>query len=384
MSKVEARQQDTVLKNVAQMFERSQSFRSFPAWQRARILRDTASIVEAMVPAHVREGGDPAARALADPLEPPTPTTEKWRPDERFQAEGIAAGVTQVGRMINEVNFPAFVASLVKGTFQAIVDASIQQMKAYGELVQSVAMSLNDFRDQNVSPEQGGQHLVSKYPKHFQMGQSDSGEKQVQLKEGADLDNLPNFMKDLGLGAPVDDIEDPETLDTLVTAARDEVARGRQQLLATTVLMGINRIIVTDGKINAKLKFDFSASDSMNRTGTLDDYDTQKIVYEQESGFGATYAKGRLEIPVPIKVSTTTGTGTADIEAHAKLSGEVSINFRSETFPLERMVNTEQFMHLNEAQSGARGTPAPAPIAAPVPPPPAAPVATAPAPAPGA
>ena len=37
------------------------------------------------------------------------------------------------------------------------------------------------------------------------------------------------------------------TENELVPAARE-----RQQLLATTILMGINRIIVTDGKINFK------------------------------------------------------------------------------------------------------------------------------------
>jgi len=389
MNKVElpAGQKETVRKHVEQMFARNASFRSFPPWQRASILRDTASIVEAMVPPHVRDGGGPSARPLADVTDvpagaPPAAPPDRWRPDERFQAEGIAAGVTQVGRMINEVNFPAFVASLMKGTFQAIVDASIQQMKAYGELVQSVAMSLNDFRDQNVSPEQGAQHLVSKYPKHFQMGTSDSGERQAQLRPEADLDNLPNFMKDFGFGSPVDDLEDPEVMDRLVAAARDEVARGRQQLLATTVLMGINRIIVTDGKINAKLKFDFNAADYMQRTGTIDDYDVHNIVYEQERDYGGgSYARGRLEYPVPIKVSTTSGMSTAEIDAHAKLSGEVSINFRSETFPLEKMVNADQFMHLNDAQGGVRGTPAaPPPAAPPAVPPPATPPAASPAP----
>jgi hypothetical protein len=381
MNKVElpAAQKETVRRHVEQMFARNPSFRSFPAWQRASILRDTTAVVEAMVPTHLRSGGGPTARPLEDvPSDAPPP--ERWRPDERFQAEGIAAGVTQVGRMINEVNFPAFVASLLKGTFQAIVDASIQQMKAYGELVQSVAMSLNDFRDQNVSPEQGGQHLVSKYPKTFQMGFSEGGERLAQLRPDADLDNLPDFMKDFGLGGdPIDDLEDPEVMERLVAAARDEVARGRQQLLATTVLMGINRIIVTDGKINAKLKFDFRAADTMTRQGTLDDYDMQKIVYEQEQDYGGgAYARGRLEYPVPIKVSTTTGASTAEIEASAKLSGEVSINFRSETFPLEKMVNTDQFMHLNQAQGGARGTPAaPPPAATPPAAPPAAPPATA-------
>ena len=170
------RQKEIVSQHVTAMFARNPSFRTFTAAERAGIIRDTAAVVEAMVPTKLRRG--PAARAL----EQAPPPADRWRPDERFQAEAISMGVTQVGRMINEVNFPAFVASLLKGTFQAIVDASIQQMKAYGELVQSVAMSLNDFRDQNVSSEQGAQHLVSKYPKHFQMGQSESGERRAQAR----------------------------------------------------------------------------------------------------------------------------------------------------------------------------------------------------------
>lgn len=371
------RQVETIHKQVARMLERSPGYRAMDAAQRADITRNTASIVEVLA-ARTRPGGqDPYASALEDSPAPASPP--RWRPDERFQAEGIAAGVTQVGRMINEVDFPGFVASLVKGTFQAVVDASIQQMKAYGELVQSVAMSLNDFRDQNVSPDQGVQHLASKYPRHFQAAKSKDGASlQALVRDDADLDNLPDFVKDLGFPEPVSDIDDEEVIARLVDAARDDLARGRQQLLATTILMGINRIIVTDGKINAKLKFDFKASDTLARQGTVDDYETHTLVYEQESGLGIgkAYARGRLELPVPIKVSTTRGQSTAEIEASAKLSGEVNLNFRSETFPLERMMSSEQLFHLNQAQAGPRGVPAaPAPPATPAPaaPPPAAP-----------
>ena len=52
-----------------------------------------------------------------------------------------------------------------------------------------------------------------------------------------------------------------------------------------------------------------------------------------------------------------------DATIKADLMGEVRISFRSETFPLEKMVNTDQFMHLNQAQGGARGTPAAPPPA---------------------
>lgn len=47
--------------------------------------------------------------------------------------------VAEQGRLVEEVDFPAFVAGLIRGTFNAIVDSSIQQMQAYAELVKSVA-----------------------------------------------------------------------------------------------------------------------------------------------------------------------------------------------------------------------------------------------------
>lgn len=48
-------------------------------------------------------------------------------------------------RVLDGVDVPGFVAELIRGTFQASVDASIQQMKAYAELVRSVATSLEQF-----------------------------------------------------------------------------------------------------------------------------------------------------------------------------------------------------------------------------------------------
>jgi len=43
------------------------------------------------------------------------------------------------------VDFPAFVASLVAGTFEAIVDASIRQMEAYADLLADATKSVDRF-----------------------------------------------------------------------------------------------------------------------------------------------------------------------------------------------------------------------------------------------
>lgn len=388
-------QRATVRAEVADLLTRSPAFQALPSDTRAEVERNTAAIVEAMAPRSEQGGppaspppaprgaprppaGDPYSEGLADqpPFDPfaphgpsappPAPATppappEKWTPDERFQAEGVVQGVTQVGRMIKEVDFPGFVSSLVKGTFNAVVDASIQQMKAYAELVQSVAASIGDFRDQNVSEAQGRSHLVQKYPKLFKLGPDKKGRESVQLQDDVDTDALPDFQKEFGLASPVGEL-DQDALNALVQASRDNLASSRQQLLATTIMMGINRIIVTDGKINAKLRFDFSAHDTLTRTGTVEEKETEMMRLEFEGRPGSQFARGVFEKPVPIKVSSTTATTTADLEASGRLTGEVSLNFRSETFPLQEMVTTDQMFKLRQAR-GEQGPPAAAPSA---------------------
>ena len=54
----------------------------------------------------------------------------------------------------------------------------------------------------------------------------------------------------------------------IVTAARLQMAKSRQQLLASMVMLGINRIVVTDGTINAKVVFDMRAEDKAKRNYT--------------------------------------------------------------------------------------------------------------------
>jgi len=45
-------------------------------------------------------------------------------------------------------------------------------------------------------------------------------------------------------------------LRQVVAATRRRPARNRQPILATVVLMGINRIVVSDGRISPRIRFD--------------------------------------------------------------------------------------------------------------------------------
>jgi hypothetical protein len=423
-------QRSVVAQQVERLFAGSGAWQRLQPSEREQIRRHTIDIATTLAAQRLGErtaAPAPATRTPAAPVHDPyhrllgatamaTPTTGTGTattatPTTGFKAEGVAAGVTQAARMIREIDFPAFVSQLVHGTFDAVVQSSINQMKAYGELVRSVAMSLNEFRDQNVSVNQGRDHLVQRYPTMFQISTDDNGNPRVSARPGAENASRPDFRSDLGLDEDVEDLDDDTIESKLVPAARDDYARNRQKLLATMVLMGINRIVVTDGRINAKVQFTFQAKDKYTNTFNATDYEnlgTMRIEqgtsggasdqpsYDDQgnliqSGQGNRYATGdyqRLEQPVIKIAETSQGTTDASVTAAGSVMGEVQLNFKSEVFPLEKMVDSGQMFKLNAIQqTPASGGPisanaAPATTAAPSSGPASAP-APAPAPAPG-
>lgn len=50
--------------------------------------------------------------------------------------------------VLDAVDFPAFVSDLIAGTFSAVVDASVEQLGAYVELLAGVAAALDGFDEQ--------------------------------------------------------------------------------------------------------------------------------------------------------------------------------------------------------------------------------------------
>ena len=82
---------------------------------------------------------------------------------------------------------------------------------------------------------------------------------------------LAEISRDLGIIPPITAIDDPQAELKIVTAARLQMAKSRQQMLASMVMLGINRIVITDGSINAKVIFDMRAEDKVKRKYTAAD-----------------------------------------------------------------------------------------------------------------
>ena len=228
-------------------------------------------------------------------------------------------------------------ASLIQGTFQAIVDSSVQQMQAYAELLKNVATTVDRFMDDNISEASARDYLADQHP-NFLTRDASSGSPQLKVIKNPKGDTpVPSFFKDLGFDSP-DQIDDKAMEETIVPAARFSLAERRQQTLATMVLMGINRVLVDSGEISAKLMFHIDASESMAMR--FDQTKTTAVTMAGRAGSNPFTAQGLM-------VNTANINAQNEINVRADLTGQVKVLFRSEAFPLERFADSAAIQLIN-------------------------------------
>jgi hypothetical protein len=297
-------------------------------------------------------GGDPSTTpSLA------TPTSGSKAPPAT-QTIGQRAGA-----LSDELNFPEFVGSLIHGTWDAMVDSSIRQMESYADLVSAISKPLAQFRDENVTDKQARDWMVAQYPADITLGQQSGG---TTLVPRGNVDEFgagpsPDWLRDFGLeGQQLS----PELLeDQLLPKVRDRVAGDRMQMLATLVMLGMNRIVVKDGSITARLRFRASASDKASVDYAVGDDPNNT------SPAGSWSTRGSTAYAAPVtKVATVGVNAQTDSELNAELFGEVKINFASETIPLDRFVDDARRTLFERASrpapiKGAPAAAAPAPSA---------------------
>jgi hypothetical protein len=261
----------------------------------------------------------------------------------------------RAGALSDEIDFPGFVASLVHGTFDAIVDATIRQMEAFADLISAVAKDVDGFTRDNVTLRQVRAQLAEQHPAdlQFDTDAGQSGRAPLRARNAEDPP-APDWLADYGLaGEP---LTDEMIEEQLVPAARRAVGEQRLQTLATMVLLGMSRVNVRDGTISARVRFRAAAADRASV-----DYSTS-----EDAGTGGGWAS-RGSGPASRTFVSTVGVNVqAESDLKVELFGQVSINFVSETLPLDRFADAARLALVQRnarwsgaAAPGAGGTPVP-------------------------
>jgi len=367
---------------LAEQLQAAPTFRELDSATRSALLRDVTAIRSALGPSAAgpaqaqeldQELAVPAWRRPAlgsgspgpDPSAGPAPAQPVPAPPGPRSATASLADNT--GRLADEIGFGAFVAGLVHSTFAAIVDATIKQMEEFADLVRTLARDVEDFTRDNVTENQARDLLVQRHPHDLQLapdsdaGGSGAGYK-VTVRPSADGEaRTPAWLSDYGLDGR--ELDDDLAEQELVPAARRVAGEDRMQLLATMVLLGMNRVVVRDGRISAKVRIRAQA------------HDTTQVAVSQDPGGGSNWGT-RGGDSQSMYVSTVGVNVQSDADLNAELFGEVQVNFASETVPLERFAEPARLALL---QRNSRIAAAPALPASPALP--AAPAAQGPTPA---
>ena len=136
------------------------------------------------------------------------------------------AAADQIARVtratLEAISFPDFVSDLIRGSFNAIVDSSIQQMEAYTRLLEDVSKTVDQFMADNITDNQARDWLAQRYPLQIALA---PGEPRLTARDGAEDSPAPGWREELGLPEAVDPGDEDAYEEILVPAARRKLAR---------------------------------------------------------------------------------------------------------------------------------------------------------------
>lgn len=299
---------------------------------------------------------DAFGREIADP-QPAGPEAPLFGGEQRpaTQEKATDALGRRAGALSDEIDFPAFVASLVHGTFDAIVDSSIRQLESFADLVAAVAKPLDQFTQENVTLGQARAWMVEQYPRDVTLVEDRGDYTLAPLAPQGD-EELPSPAWLADFGQEGNELSAELLEETLLPLARGRVARQRLSTLSTMVLLGMQRVVVKDGSVGARLRFRAAAADRA----------AVQYATSNDPGSGGSTWAARGQAGAITKVSTVGINAQSDSELKAELFGDVKITFASETLPLDRFVDEAQ-RSLLERHRGVAQTATPRAVTTPAP-----------------
>lgn len=240
------------------------------------------------------------------------------------------------GDFLDEVDFPQFVQELITGVYGSIVQSTIDQMMAYTEFFKQLAKPLGAIA-QEIDEIDAKSEVAAGNPLRFTM------------TPGGDLQD-----NDAG-GMTIDESNDE--YQRLLFEARLKLARERRLILRETLLMGVQRLIVTDGTIRASLVFNVKSTEASQIGEKTTDIQREGGQYGGSffGLFGGGSNKRRT------KISVTSRQIQRNTELAASITGYVEVKFRSDVFELNNFAqvfageNALQQLQEGQAQRAQNG-----------------------------
>ena len=277
---------------------------------------------------------------------------------DEYGGSAVNSMASTTRNMINAISFPRFVNELITGVFRAMNDSAQQQLQQYVELVRGVSQSLDGFASMGGgNDDMAKRWLAEQFPQSYAIEEPDPDDR-PRPGEVPDPDDEPEPVRLIPRGPPPSadalraalSLEPGEDVPSggvqeLIPFVRRSLARNRQQMLATMVRMGMQRIVIDSGKITASMKFRIdatSAAAEQRHSG----FDTRTTIGASGSaGFGWWSASASVNSTIGY-VQTSDVQTKEEVTASAELNSGVELHFRTDQVPLDRIASEQTVQRL--------------------------------------
>ncbi len=227
--------------------------------------------------------------------------------------------------LVDSVDFPKFVADLLKAVFDANLTVMKQQTDSYIKLMKEATKSSADFIKQIKDDDTFAKLAESRSDKY-----------------NVTTEKQPDGSMKLALTDPQGekaDLEDAE-VKAHVLEAKINMAKEHRAALREVLLMGVTRLVVEKGEVEAGVDFTIHA----NRESKAHHEDQNVNVANLQTGFGGGLGSlfggpsASLDVTnTNIQINTSDKKATDDLSAN--LHGKVNIKFKTDYFKLDNFAN---------------------------------------------
>lgn len=267
-----------------------------------------------------------------------SPATAEAQAEGGFTPGAVNSAAAAFKATREAIDFPNYVASLINGVFQAITGSTLHQLERYADLLDNVSASAESFTSSNVSDADVARWAAGKFP--FLSRDPDG---LLAVREGEDLGQKRAVLKDAleATDAEVGTVDEGDLEGTLLPLCRRKMGRDRQAILGTMVQLGLQRVVVDEGRLHASMDMRVDARSiaeqaSQDRTEVGVSTDVSANV-----GVGVWGASARVSANFS-KVHAEQEAKKEDIAIRAGLRSSVDLAFRTEQIPLDRMASAKQ------------------------------------------
>jgi hypothetical protein len=227
--------------------------------------------------------------------------------------------------LVQSVNFPQFVGDLLRSVFDANLRVMKQQTDAYIKLMKEATKSASEFIVKVKDDETFGRLAENKSNKY-----------NVSTEKGPDGANK------LTLTTPEGDKHDLEDAEVKRDILEEKInmAKEHRAALREVLLMGVTRLVVEKGQIEAGVDFSIKATRASTAHHEDQNINVATVSTSIDSPLGGLFGGPSASLEdtnTNIQVNTSDKKTTDDLSA--TLHGKVNIQFKTDYFKLDNFAN---------------------------------------------